>query len=147
MNNTFKAEFTLSLKQHETRRECEWKGYICLVSHTLLLVLSCSARKHVGRLYRVKGHECMALLLKLRLITLSFSSRIFLSSIFYGGKFLKNLLGKLSVVWWHSQCCTCQLCFIALTQECECLHWHVPRFVHNLPKISMSAFYESVSPA
>ncbi len=35
------AWFTFSLRQHETRREPECEGYICLVFHTLDLFSSC----------------------------------------------------------------------------------------------------------
>ncbi len=40
-----------------------------------------------------------------------------------------------------------QLCLVALAQEYECLHLCVPRLVHISPKVSTSAFDESVNRA
>ncbi len=39
-----------------------------------------------------------------------------------------------------------QFCLVALAQECECLHSCIPRLVHISPKVSTSAFDESVYP-
>ncbi len=40
-----------------------------------------------------------------------------------------------------------QLCLVALTQECECLHSCLPHVVHISEKVSTSAFDESVNQA
>ncbi len=119
--------------------EQEWKGYICLISHALNLFLSClvALTNMSVNHTRVKGHKCLTSLLKLLLITLSFSSQIFLPSIFYGEKIFFNLLGKLSAVLWLSRSFTCQLCLVAFAQECEYLHSCVPRLIRNSPKVSM----------
>ncbi len=143
------ARFTLSLGQHEIRQKHEWKGYIHLVLYALHFFLShfVALRKMSVNCTRIKGHECLPSLSKLLLITLLFSSWIFLPSIFYSGKFFLNLLGKLLAVSWLFQSCTYQLCLVALAQKCECLHLCVPCLIHNLPKVSMSALNESVNPA
>ncbi len=40
---------------------------------------------------------------------------------------------------------SCQLCLIALAEECECLHSCVSHLIHNSPKVSMNALYKSVN--
>ncbi len=35
---------------------------------------------------------------------------------------------------------------VALAQECECLHSHIPRLLYTSPKVLMSALDESVNP-
>ncbi len=100
------------------------EGYIHHVSHALNLFLShliSFGNTLVNR--QVKGHERLISLLKILSSTLSFSSQIFLPSIFYSEKNFLNLLGKLSTVWRLFQSCTYQFFLIALAQECECLHF------------------------
>ncbi len=78
--------FTFLSRQHETRTRVRGVYLSHLTRSQPVLVWSRSSWKNVDKSTRVKGYKLLTWLLKPLLITLSFSSRIFLLIIFYGGE-------------------------------------------------------------